>query len=527
MRLSRSTFVLAIGFSFLLTPCQAFSAGPTYDFGLVDNGAVIASNGSDTAYPSVIRVPSWIAPTERADTAANYYMYYGNHSGSHIRMKWSETIDGPWTEFNLGGTFNGETRQGVYDIDADSTRDSFDHISAPDVHVDHNNQQIVMYYHGQNQHTTTTSGGTTARRRHESFVTISGTGLNFNDPLHAGGESGFGQVTVTVDDVTRDIWIGEDYQRAFEKDGDWYSVGKRAIINASPDPLDIWAPLAGDEFGESWTRENTPTSLWTNDADPGGQDDYHSPAATFLASSEFANHPNNPLPGERVFSNGNDERLNHVSVNPLSSDELEIFFYVREANSSAPDRYDDIYRVVLDTSDSDFQNWELARSLNGEVIFDVALTDEDLFAAVELANGTGFDGDLYADPVSLGDTGIFVDDDGSKYLFLSYVSDENGGAMGEGQITAVELLPRFESDYNLDGFVDVRDYDLWVSTYGETNDLRADGNSDGTVDAADYTIWRDGYEANLVAFVSSVPEPSSLILACLALLGCSRRRAIN
>ncbi|CAN0341416.1 unnamed protein product, partial [Ectocarpus sp. 4 AP-2014] len=356
-------------------------------------------------------------------------------------MKWAESLDGPWTEFDLGGEFNNQDRRGVFDVNADSSRDTYDHASAPDVHVDDVNQQIIMYFHGENQPSTTTSGGTPVPKRHESFVATSAAGLNFNDPLLAGGEPGHGPKSVTVDNVTRDIWIGEDYQRAFQKDGKWFSIGKRAIMNESPDPLDPWAPLDGNEFGEAWTRERTPNDLWTNDANPGGQANYYSPAATFLASSEFASHPKNPIPGSRVLSNGNDERLNHVSVNLISPDELEVFFYVREANSSAPDRFDDIYRIVLDISDDDFRDWDVARDLSGQVIFDVVITDEELYEAVETANGSGFDGDLFADPVSLGDTDIFVDADGRKYLFMSYVSDENGGALGEGQITAVRLTP--------------------------------------------------------------------------------------
>ncbi|QDT00913.1 hypothetical protein [Adhaeretor mobilis] len=491
-------------------------AGTIYDFELLDNGRVIADNGNDTAFPSVIRVPSWIPPAERADADANYYMYYGNHGGERIRMKWAQSLEGPWTTFDLGGEYNGRNRRGVFDIDADSTRDTYDHVSAPDVHVDEANQQIVMYFHGQNQPSTTTSGGTSVPRKHESFVTTSASGLNFNDPTHAGGESGHGPKTVTVDDITRDIWIGEDYQRAFEVDGSWYSIGKRGIINASPNPLDPWAPLAGNPFGEAWTRESTPSSLWTSDANPGGQDDYYSPAASFIASSEFAAHPRNPLPGERVLSNGNDERFNHVSVNLISPDALEIFFYVREANSSAPDRYDDLYRVVLDVSDSDFENWEVARDSTGQAYFDVVISAEELHAAVETANGIGSDPDDYADPVSLGDSDIFVDEDGSKYLFLSYVSDQNGGALGEGQITGVKL--NLHPDFNYDDEFDGLDFLQWQR-----------GDSFSPLSESDLAAWQTSYGASLnsLAVTNSVPEPSSSLLLLMVLAFVPRRNVMK
>ena len=125
----------------------------------------------------------------------------------------------------------------------------------------------------------------------------------------------------------------------------------------------------------------------SNDASDGAaggvQEDYHSPGATFLASSEFANHPNNPNPGIRITSNGNDERLNHVGVDLISPEELEIFFYVR---SDPSDRYDDVYRIVYDVSDPDFMNWTVARDDQGQVLFDVVVTPEEISSAVQAIN---------------------------------------------------------------------------------------------------------------------------------------------
>ncbi|QDU91437.1 hypothetical protein Pla175_48650 [Pirellulimonas nuda] len=521
----------------LLAHGAAVEAGTIYDFELVGQGAVIARVAGDnqTAFPSVIHVPDWIAPADRADADANYYMYYGTHGGQHIRMKWAASLDGPWTDFDLGGVFNGQSRRGVFDVEADPTRDTYDHAAAPDVHIDDANQRIILYFHGQNQPSETSSGGTRATRRHESFVTTSSTGLNFNDPLTAGGESGRGPVTVTVDNLTRDVWIGEDYQRAFQKNGEWYSVAKRAIINASPDPLDPWAPSAAAPFGEAWTRENTPGDLWTNDAST-VQDDYYSPGASFLASSEFASHPRNPNPGVRVTSNGNDERLNHVSVNLLSPDDLEVFFYVREDPS---DRFDGIYRIVYDISDPDFQNWSVKRDSVGQVLFDVVLTPQELAAAVQAAH-PGADPTYFADPVSLGDTDIFVDDDGSKYLFLSYVSQQFGGAQGEGQITTVRLIPHLYGDYNQDGVVDLADYTTWRDRLGQAAPLPNTDpyDGDGVVTTAEYDVWRSNFGLPGGAGAASpaaaaVPEPPgvwAMLAAALAGLYAvapgGRRRAV-
>ena len=457
-----------------------------FDFELINGGAVIAntnnSSSDNTAFPSVIRLPDWLAPVDRADPSANYYLYYGNHTGNYIKMKWAASIDGAWTDYDIdAGTING-----VLDFGGnDPTRDDYDHISAPDVVVDDVNQQFVMYFHGDRD------ASSPAPLVHERFVSTSGTGLNFNDPISGNGEPGHGPIEVTVltnAGRTRDVWIGDDYMKVFQKNGRFYGVGKRGIINAAPATGNIWAQPTGngpsDPFGEAWERENTPEDDWaTYTSGPtDSQDSYRSPAASFLASQEFADHPNNPE-GRRIFSNGNDERLNHVDVNLLSDDELEVFFYVRERNSSSPDDFNAVYRFVYDISDDDFQNWTVARDASGQVIFDVVITPEAITAAVIEAKGPDFDAELFADPVSLGDTEIFIDSDGAKYLFFSYVSAEHGGQQGEGQITGVQLItqPSFLlGDVNRDGFANFLDISPFIavlssSEFQEEADINLDG----------------------------------------------------
>ncbi len=84
----------------LIMQAPTVVAGTIYDFALIADGAVIArlQGVGNTTYPSVIRIPGWISPADRADPTANYYMYYGTHNGLHIHMKWAQTVDGPWTE---------------------------------------------------------------------------------------------------------------------------------------------------------------------------------------------------------------------------------------------------------------------------------------------------------------------------------------------------------------------------------------------------------------------------------------------
>ncbi len=77
-----------------------------------------------------------------------------------------------------------------------------------------------MYYHGQNQPTVQTpTTGQDVPQQHANFVATSHWGLNFNDPVEAGGESGHGPVSVTFDGITREVFLGDVYQHVFEYKG--------------------------------------------------------------------------------------------------------------------------------------------------------------------------------------------------------------------------------------------------------------------------------------------------------------------
>jgi cytochrome c peroxidase len=97
-------------------------------------------------------------------------------------------------------------------------------------------------------------------------------------------------------------------------------------------------------------------------------------------------------------------------------------------------------------------------------------------------------------------------------------------------------------DYTGDGEVDVADYDLWRSNYGDTTSLVADGNGDLIVDAGDYVVWRRNLGRTWLdlaigsaigsgaAFTTeAVPEPAGIALATMALvwgLGYRARRVV-
>ena len=58
--------------------------------------------GANINGPSLIRIPDWILPSERADPSAVYYLYFAHHAGDYIRMAWATDVAGPWTLYQTG-----------------------------------------------------------------------------------------------------------------------------------------------------------------------------------------------------------------------------------------------------------------------------------------------------------------------------------------------------------------------------------------------------------------------------------------
>ena len=80
--------------------------------------------------PSLIRVPGWIP-----EPLGRYYLYFGHHRGTYIRLATSDHLEGPWRIHTPG----------VLDLE-DSLFGT--HIASPDVHVLDDRREIRMYYHG-------------------------------------------------------------------------------------------------------------------------------------------------------------------------------------------------------------------------------------------------------------------------------------------------------------------------------------------------------------------------------------------
>ena len=75
-------------------------------------------------------------------------------------------------------------------------------------------------------------------------------------------------------------------------------------------------------------------------------------------------------------------------------------------------------------------------------------------------------------------------------------------------------------DANLDGAVDVTDFNIWnANKFTSTPEwCSGDFDADGSVDVGDFNHW-NANKFTLADSVSSVPEPSSSVLGCFALMG--------
>lgn len=199
--------------------------------------------GKNINGPSIIRVPDWIAPENRADPSAVYYLYFAHHGGNYIRMAWAEHIEGPWNLYQVGAGVSVGGR-GVLDLGSDDQINIgnnitvYGHIASPDVFADDDNERIIMYFHGPTMY----DGGGVGQR---SFVATSPYGLDFSGGIEP-------------------VILGGNYFRVFEYGDTMYALDNRADVYIAPDPNDPWTPPEGFDFS---------TNLWTRSPnDPFGDD---------------------------------------------------------------------------------------------------------------------------------------------------------------------------------------------------------------------------------------------------------------
>ena len=320
----------------------------------------VSSEGSNINGPSLIRVPDWIAPEDRADPSANYYLYFGHHSGDYIRMAWASDISGPWHLYDTGTNVmlgdRGVLDNGDMDIDVGmGIVIEENHLASPDVHVDNDNQRIIMYFH---------SGSSTFFHDTEmngqfSWVTTSPFGLEFAGNIEP-------------------VRLSTSYFRVFAHGGELYAFDNSQYPRRALDAENPWEPTPDYYDGD------TISNLW----------DRH--------PEEFTQDPIFAYTGlERE-----DLRVRHTAVRVVG-DELQVFYTQR---GDSPER---VMMSTVDLSVGDWSNWvfsypgeELLQAVSGWEGGQFIPEPSEASAAPENAN-------------QLRDPFVFEDEDGSLYLLYA------------------------------------------------------------------------------------------------------------
>ncbi|MEM7355195.1 MAG: hypothetical protein AAF657_30575 [Acidobacteriota bacterium] len=189
----------------------------------------VAADGANINGPSLLRVPDWVPPADRAHPSAAYYLYFADHSGRYIRLAWAQHVEGPWTLYRTGADVPPGER-GVLDMGdegdlvlGNGLAASW-HIASPDVLVDDANRRIEMYFHGLARLDGEDLG-------QKSFVATSATGLSFGDALEP-------------------VILGDFYFRVFRYRGDLYALAKHGALYRPRNPDDPWTPPEGFDFSQ-------------------------------------------------------------------------------------------------------------------------------------------------------------------------------------------------------------------------------------------------------------------------------------
>jgi len=320
------------------------------------SSAGVPNEGENINGPSVIRIPDWIHPENRANPDARYYIYFAHHSGDYIRMAWASEIEGPWYLYQIGSDIQVGNR-GVLDL-----RDNVinldngiiipnNHLASPDAHVDHENQQIILYFHSGSS--TYVNGVKVSGQK--SYVATSQDGLHFYDNI-------------------KPVILGKSYFRVFKYGGNIYALDNGATPYRALDAEFPWTPPEGFDFAKN---------LWKK-------------------------HPDNPF--QRDISDDGYAfsvlRVRHTSVRVVG-DELHVF-YSRRGDS--PER---IQMSVIDLSvgkwglwDSTYPPIELLQANPGWEGGEIPSEPSKKGSAPENVN-------------QLRDPYLFEDNDGSLYLFYT------------------------------------------------------------------------------------------------------------
>lgn len=170
-------------------------------------------DGTNINGPSLIRAPSWL-PGRLGD----YYLYFAHHSGTYIRLAYSNQLDGPWTIYRPGT------------LKLPEVAFCCGHIASPDVHVDDDARQIRMYFHG-----IVRGLGT-----QKSYLATSHDGIHFN-------------ASSTI--------LGNFYLRCLKYRYNWIAMAKGGVLYTSNDGFRDFARTPSAAFDLRDEAANSPGSV--------------------------------------------------------------------------------------------------------------------------------------------------------------------------------------------------------------------------------------------------------------------------
>lgn len=169
--------------------------------------------GNNINGPCCIEVPDWCP-----DRLGRFYLYFADHSGSHIKFAYSDKITGPWLLRDNGV------------LNLSEFRDAYDHIASPDIVLDAVAREWRLYFHARSH----------ARGREQwTFAASSSDGLNFRPAA--------------------DQPLAAFYLKLFRWRGQFYGISKGGNLWRSTDGLTPFES-GGNPFDRSHSGE-----IWRND----------------------------------------------------------------------------------------------------------------------------------------------------------------------------------------------------------------------------------------------------------------------
>ncbi|MEP3837288.1 MAG: hypothetical protein ABJM36_06550 [Algibacter sp.] len=222
----------------ILNVTVSFAQTPSYEAIRLNNGNPIIepsmftnpSDGENINGPSLIRVPDWIDPINRANPTAQYYLYFAHHSGDYIRMAWAANIEGPYTLYH---DYSTPGNRGVLDNKAadivleNNMYIEENHLASPDAIVDDANQRIILYFHSGSSYYV----NNIEQNDQVTWVSTSPYGLDFYNGIES-------------------VHLGSSFFRVFEHNSNLYALDNGAKTNKALDGLNPWAIPTGHDFTE-------------------------------------------------------------------------------------------------------------------------------------------------------------------------------------------------------------------------------------------------------------------------------------